>query len=257
LILEVHPYLPATELIERFTPLALYLGEQTGRKVIVEISKDYLSHIDRIGKDQVDLAYMGPASYVKLVDNYHQKPLLARLEIDGQPFFQGIIITAANSPIHNLSDLAGKRFAFGDPESTMSHLVPRFMLINAGVDIKKLTRRGFLSNHENVALGVLVGDFDAGAVKEEVFRHFQNRGLKSLQKTPPISEHLFVTKSTLPGTMIEKLRQALCNLKNEPNGRLIMESIKEDMTGMIPAQDHDYDNLREILRALDKEGIAP
>lgn len=257
LILAVHPYLIATELVERFTPLARYLSKSTGRKVVVEISKNYQAHIDRIGMDQVDLAYMGPASYVKLVEKYQQKPLLARLEVAGKPFFQGVIITAGNSSIQRLADLAGKRFAFGDPDSTMSHLVPLCMLINAGVDIEKLSRRAFLANHENVALGVLVGDFDAGAVKEEVFHHYQNRGLRLLQKTPPISEHLFVAASTLSETMIERLRQALYTLKDDPDGRLIMENIKEEMTGMVPVHDHDYNNLREILHALENQGIVP
>ncbi len=200
---------------------------------------------------------MGPASYVKMVAKYNRKPLLARLEIEGKPFFQGVIITARNSSIQTLSDLAGKNFAFGDPNSTMSHLVPRYMLIKAGVNIEKLANHTFLSNHNNVALGVLMGDFDAGAVKEEVFYFYQGRGLKLLQKTPPVSEHLFVAKSNLSAEMIEKLRDALYDLKNTPDGHLIMESIKSNMTGMIPVSDQDYDNLREILHTLEKQGITP
>jgi phosphonate transport system substrate-binding protein len=91
--LGVHPYLPATELVERFTPLAEYLEEKTGRPVEVVISKDYAYHIGLIGKDELDIAYMGPASYVKLVEKYGQKPMLARLEVGGLPMFQGVIVS--------------------------------------------------------------------------------------------------------------------------------------------------------------------
>lgn len=91
--LGVHPYLPATELVERFTPLAEYLEEKTGRPVEVVISKDYAYHIDLIGNDELDIAYMGPASYVKMVEKYGRKPLLARLEVGGLPMFQGTIIS--------------------------------------------------------------------------------------------------------------------------------------------------------------------
>lgn len=257
LVLAVHPYLSATELHSRFAPLARYLGDKIGQPVIVEISKNYQSHIDRIGGNQVDIAFVGPATYVKLVDRYAAKPLLARLEIDGKPTFQGMIIVAKNSSIRTLSDLAGKSFAFGDPDSTMSHLVPRYMLWQAGVEIDKLATHAFLSNHDNVALGVLMGDFDAGAVKEEVFYHYQNRGLKMLEATPPISEHLFVAKDTLSPDMTEKLRNALYGLNNDPEGRSAMRAIKGNITGMVAADDSHYDSLRKILHALEKQGISP
>jgi phosphonate transport system substrate-binding protein len=253
--LRIHPYLPATELIEMFSPLAEYLSESTGYQINITISKDYKNHIERVGKDKTDLAYMGPASYVKMVDIYGKKPLLARLEINGDPTFQGVIIVNKKSTFQSMSDLAGKRFAFGDPNSTMSHLVPRYMLWKAGVDVRDLADYAFLKNHENVALGVLVGDFDAGAVKEAVFYKYRDRGLKKLKKTPSISEHVFVTRKTLSPKIINKLNTALQELRNTEGGHEIMSSIKPDLSGMAKAKDSDYNNLRIILRQLEKMGV--
>lgn len=250
LTLETHPYLAATELIKRFTPLANYLGKKIGRPVTVTIAKDYQEHIDKIGNDKVDIAYMGPAPYVRMVDLYGEKTILARLEINDRPTFQGVIIVAQDNPIRTLSDLAGKRFAFGDPASTMSHLVPRYMMRQAGVTIDKLAGHVFLKNHHNVALGVLLGNFDAGAVKEEVFDEYRQQGLKTLKRTPPISEHLFVVRTTLPPETVEALRNALYVLKNDPEGPAIMTAVKENVTGIVPATDSDYDNLRNILKTL-------
>ena len=173
MIFAVHPYLPATELVKKYTPLTDYLSSKINLPIRIHISKDYKDHIDKIGGDKADIAYMGPASYVKVVNRYGKKPILARLEIKGKPAFQGIIITGKDSNLHNLTDLAGKRFAFGDPNSTMSHLVPRFMLWEAGVGIEKLAGHAFLKNHHNVAIGVLAGDYDAGAVKEAVFYKYE------------------------------------------------------------------------------------
>ena len=48
LVLGIHPYLPATELIDRFTPLAEYLSKKMGQPVILEIAKDYQIHIDNV-----------------------------------------------------------------------------------------------------------------------------------------------------------------------------------------------------------------
>ncbi len=256
LTLGVHPYLPATELVKRFTPLADYLSKKIGKPVTVRVAKDYQEHIDQIGNDRLDIAYMGPASYVKMVALYGEKPLLARLEIKGKPAFKGMIIVREKSTLHSLADLTGKHFAFGDPDSTMSHLVPRFMLWEAGVDVDKLASHTFLYSHHNVALGVLMGDYDAGAVKEEVFYKYEKRGLKAIAGTPLISEHLFVTRRTLPSETIRALREALYNLKDNAEGRVIMSVIKKSMTGMVPVNDGDYDNLRNILQTLERMGIG-
>jgi phosphonate transport system substrate-binding protein len=129
------------------------------------------------------------------------------------------------------------------------------MLWKAGVDVRDLADYAFLKNHENVALGVLVGDFDAGAVKEAVFYKYRDRGLKKLSKTPSISEHVFVARKTLSPKIINKLNTALQGLRNTEGGHEIMSSIKPDLSGMAKAKDSDYNNLRTILRQLEKMGV--
>ena len=247
LTLWVHPYLPATELISKFSPLATYLSKKSGRSVEVKVSKSYQSHIKRVGEGQMDLAYMGPASYVKMTHAYGKKTVLACLEINGSPFFHGMIIALENSAIKTLQDLQGKRFAFGDPNSTMSHLVPRYMLWQAGIDVENLNKFEFLGSHNNVALSVLGGYYDAGGVKESVFYKYQKRGLKMLAKSPPIAEHLFVASNKLPDPIINILRQSLVNLKD----KTILSSIRDSITGMIVVKDADYDTLRTILEQFD------
>lgn len=247
--LGVHPYLSATELVEKFAPLASRLGREIGEPVDLEISRDYEEHISRIGDGKLDIAYVGPASYVKLVEKYGRKPILGRLEVDGADSFRGVIIVHRDSPIRSLADLRGKRFAFGDPGSTMSHLVPRYMLWKAGVLVSDLSDYAFLENHHNVALGVLMGDFDAGSVKGEVFEEYIDRGLKALAATPAVPEHLFVASSAMPPPMVEKIRRVMGALRDTEEGIKIMRSIKENTTALTPARDSDYDGLRKMLRA--------
>jgi phosphonate transport system substrate-binding protein len=254
LTLTVHPYLPVKEIITRFTPLADYLGKEIGRPVLVRVGRDYDEHIVHVGKDRADIAFMGPASYVTLVAKYGKKPILARLEIKGQPLFQGHFIVRQDSPLKTLADLKGKRFAFGDRDSTMSHLVPQYMLEKAGVPLDKLAYYKFLGSHNNVVLAVLSGDFDAGAVKDEVFDKFAPQGLRSLASTPFFSEHLFVTRGTLPPNIIQAVRVAMVKLKDTPKGREILKAVNPNATALVPAADTDYDNLRQVLKALGQLG---
>ena len=247
LILAVHPYLPYEELIKKFTPIANHLGNQIGIPVKVKIGSSYDEHIQYIGLNKVDIAYMGPASYVKMANEFGNKPVLARLEIKGNPWFQGNIITRKNSGITTLNNLKGKRIAYGDPSSTMSYIVPNHMLHKAGVFTDPASKYQFLYSHNNVALGVLSGDFDAGAVKPAVFKKFESQGLHTIAKTPKISEHLFITRGNLPTQQIRQLRNAMLNMKNSDEGMTALHTIKKSITGLVEANSNDYENLRKII----------
>ncbi len=253
--LGVHPYLPATELLQRFTPMADFLAQQIGRKIVIRIARDYQEHIDQVGQDALDVAYLGPAPYVMVVDKYGVKPLLGRLEVNGKPFFRGAIVIRHDSPLNRLEDLKGQRFAFGDRYSTMSHLVPRHVMWKAAVSVENLASFEYLNSHHNVALGVLMGDFDAGAVKEEVLEHYQAKGLRSLAMTPPISEHLFVGATSLPDSTLNHLRHSLYALAEHNAGLEIIKAIKSSATAIVPVSDADYDNLREILKTKRQMGV--
>jgi len=255
--LGIHPYLVASDLYKRFTPLAEYLSRETGKKVVIEIASNYEEHIEKIGRNLIDIAYMGPASYVKLVETYGKKPILAAIEIDGKKYFYGVIIALKSGTISSLNDLKGKRFAFGDPHSTMSHLVPRYMLWKVGIGIDDLGGHTHLSNHDNVALAVLTGNFDAGAVKMETYQKYEKRGLKVIAATPDIHEHVFVASNALTTDTVRTLREAFIQLKDRKEGEHIMSSIKKNMTAMGSVYDGDYDNLRKILNALKELGVEP
>lgn len=254
LTLGIHPYKSPTQLVKSYKPLANYLSERLGIPVKIEISKDYKTHINNVGKDRFDLAYMGPASYVKLVDIYGKKPLIACQEVNGKPTFQGKVIIRKDSELSSLKQLTGKKFAFGDPGSTMSHLVPRYMLYEAGVKVEDLSEYKFLGSHDNVALAVLTGDYDAGAVKEAVFYKYEFRGLRVLKSTPALTEHNFVASNKLEPEVVNKLRKAFYQLDKSPRGKTILNSIKPGVTAMRPVKDGDYENLREILHALKSIG---
>ncbi|MDF1613553.1 phosphate/phosphite/phosphonate ABC transporter substrate-binding protein [Desulfurivibrio dismutans] len=251
LILWVHPYLPATELVSRFTPLADYLAAGLDRPVNIRIQQSYQSHLDFVGRDQADLAFMGPASYVTMRRRYGDKPLLAMLEEDGSPFFQGMIIVRQDSPFRELDELQGQTFAFGDPHSTMSYLVPRAMLARAGISLTDLGRHDFLNSHHDVALAVLGGYFAAGGVKDEVFFHYRQRGLRVLAVSPLIPDHLFLTRRNLDPVLVAQLRELLMAINEHPDRRLILTSIKPSITGLQPAAPQHYNELATMTEGFD------
>jgi len=250
LILGIHPYKSPSILVNKYQPLAKYLSKKLSIPVEIKISKDYDSHINSIGNNEFDIAYVGPASYVKLTEQFGKKPILARQTIKGKASFKGAIIVSKDCKVKDLAGLQQKRFAFGDAASTMSHLVPRYMLIKAGISIKDLKHR-FYGSHDNVALAVLAGDADAGAVKEAVYYKYKARGLRLLKFTPDISEHLFVATFKMKKELIKYIQHVFLNINvNNEFEKQILNSIKPGMDGFISAKDSDYDNLRAILKTI-------
>lgn len=253
LILAVHPYLPPAEIITRFTPLAEYLARAVGRPVAVRVGPNTGQHIEAVGRNAVDIAYIGPYAYVRMVSAHGKKPLLARVAFKGKLSLSSYIVTRTDSPFQTLSDLRGKRFAFGDPDAIMSTLMPRYALLKAGVHLDALGMYRYIGSQANIALGVLNDDFDAGAVREEFFDEFGARGLRILARLPEVPVHLFVTRSDMPVAQVKVLREALLQLQNAPDGAAILRAIGQDMTAMLPVTDADYDGMRKVLRAIDDE----
>lgn len=246
----IHPYLHAPELVRRFTPLARYLEAKIGRKIEIRVSMSYEDHKQRLGEDRADLAFVGPFTYIQMTERYGLKPVLAVLEGNGKTVFHGVIAARRDGPLKTIQDLAGRSFAFGDKESTMGTVVPRFMLLEAGVGVERLSNYTFLHSHNDVALAVLGGFYDAGALKEEVYNEYADRGLRILAKSPPIPEHLFLAGKKLPAPLVEKLRAALLQLKDPA----VLTPIQKTATGMAPGNDRDYNEIRKICRTLCSSG---
>lgn len=253
----VHPLFPSAELVERFTPLLDYLTSKTGREFRLRIAQDYDRHIHAIGSEQLDVAYLGPTIYVRMVERYGTKPLLARLSRDGQATFRGVIFARDRSPLRQLGDLVGKRFAFGDPSATMTFLIPRYMLQREGVPLSQLAGYQFLGNHQNIVLGVLMGEFDAGAVKDDVYAQYAGKGLRTLATSMPVSNHVYVASGKLADSLQQGLRQALYDLASQPEGLAILRRIDPASTGLMPGTDSDFDTLRTILKELPEDRAAP
>ena len=247
LLLGVHPYLSYGELQNRFQPLAHYLARSLGVTVKVKVGRDYAEHVDEVGHDRIDIAYLGPIPYVHMVEKHGSKPLLARLERIGKAVLVGHIVVRDNSPLQHVTELRGKAFAFGDPESTMSTVVPQAVLAAAGISLGDLSHYANYRGHSNVALAVLSGQMDAGAIKSEVYEDFSERGLRSLARMPEVSEHLFVARGDMPPLLVEKIRMLLLGIADDPEGMLALKALHRDATGLVPVSDRDYDPLRKLL----------
>jgi phosphonate transport system substrate-binding protein len=257
LILGIHPYRSHDEIRKMFTPLADFLSQRIGQAVEVRIGESYESHLNAIIQGRMDLAYIGPAPLVQLKDRNVAPYLLARLEIGGKSTFTGKIFTREGSDIRTLKDLKGRHFAFGSFSSTMSHLVPRQLLFEAGIDVEDFASYNFYNSHDNVALAVLSGDADAGSVKEAVFDKYRHKGLVAIASTPEISEHLFIAPPGTDPDKVRSLKQCLLSLSAGSSiSKQVLYPIKKTATALVSVKDDDYKKLSDMMSKLRARGVV-
>jgi phosphonate transport system substrate-binding protein len=138
----------------------------------------------------------------------------------------------------------------------MGYLVPAAMLLEQGITLSQLGRARFLNDHVNVALSVLAGDDDAGAVKKDVFYSYEQRGLRAIATSPPISDHVFLANTKLSPATVKALRSAMLELATTPKGKEILQHMTPGLTALIPASDTDYDSMRTVWRRLKTAGLV-
>lgn len=247
LLLGVYPYLGLAQIGSRFRPLAGYLEQTLGMPVELRVAASYREHIEFVGRDQLDIAFIGSSAYLEVVEAYGRKPLLASLSGEQGPRFRGHIVVAQDSDINDIEALRGRSFAFGDPRSTMSFRLPLTILRGSGIGLRDLPRHRFVGSHENVALAILSGDFDAGALNAETYANYQGRGMRSIATTIAVSGQLFVVRSDLPADLIDRLRSVLLGMGARPEGRRVLGLLQQGTKATAPVVDADFDTLRSVL----------
>jgi len=253
LVFAVHPYLSPTEIEKRFSPLAKYLSTEIGLPITLKVSSGYDEHLQAVGDGRADIAFIGPAELLLVEREFGRRPLLGQLVVNGRPGLSGHLVArnpASGVPAGGtqaLAGLRGKRIAFVDAKSTMGYLVPVAILGRAGVAEKDLGLSKFVGSHDNVALGVLAGEFDAGAVKDETFEKYRSRGLYSLHEMPMVPEHVFVASPRIPPEVRQQLQRALLALSVDEPGQWILRGIRSDLSTIAPVEQRDFDALRTLL----------
>jgi phosphonate transport system substrate-binding protein len=247
LIMGVHPYKSATELHSKYKPIADAVSKRLGIPVELQVGKSYDDAVKKVGTGQFDFAFLGPTLYIEASDKYNVIPL-AQIVNKGKASFQGVIIVQKGSHISSLKDLKGKRFAFGSRGSTLSHVAPLYMLLNAGVKLEQLNKYKFVGSHDNVAKAVDTKMFDAGGLMPDVANKYLDRGLTIIAQSPELPEHVFVATKTMDAAMVAKLQRALLTM--DP---ALQKGIKGSLTGIQKFTDKDFDVLRKVMKKVEKE----
>lgn len=238
---------------EKYQPLIDYLSEATGLKIELIMKRTYEETVVALGNGEIDLAFLTPLSYLEARARYGAVAILRPVTNDGKPFYRSVMVTKKENPIESLSDLKGRSVAFAAVMSTSGNLIARYMLAWAGIHLKDLKDYRNYNYHDTVVKWVLRGQHDAGAVREAVAAKYLPLGLKIIATSEPIPTGPIVVGPKTPYSVVERIKEALLEIKKSPEGREALKKTDPELQGgFIPASDSDYHGIRKLINDVPK-----
>jgi len=242
-----------TELQRKFAPLGKYLEKETGMKVEFVPVTDYAAVVEALASRRLDMAWLGGFTFVqtKLRTNGTAIPIVQRQE---DAAFTSRFVTA-QPDIKSLADLKGKTFAFGSPSSTSGHLMPRYFLLQAGIDPERDFKRiAFSGAHDATAAFVESGRVDAGVLNASVWDKLVEQKKVDLSKvrvfatTPPYFDYNWTVRGDLDPALVKKLTNAFLAL--DPDNREHKEILAlQRATKFVPPKAENYVGIESAARS--------
>ena len=228
------------------------LQQQLGMPVKPFVATDYNGVIEALRSKKLDVAYLGPFSYVLANQVAGVEAFaVAVTKKTGQSAYKSVIIARKDSGLAKTADLKGHTFAFVDPTSASGHLFPKAGLLQAGYDPETFFSRVIFSgSHDASILAVANKKVDAAAVADRILASAVASGqvkqsdLEIVWSSNPIPESPMVWRKDLDPALKARIAKALANVKDLPWGDQGM------LNGFQPTNDAAYDVVRDTAKAL-------
>ncbi len=257
------------EHVERHVSQELY-GADEGFYVEYSIPTSYVAVVEAFGTGRADFAAINTFSYIlaKDIKKYPVAPVVRVVRGEGETSYKGQIIARADSGIETIRDLEGRTFAYTDPASTAGYILASALFEREGVKLGEAT---FASKHDNVVTKVYQGQVDAGATYysppalENGIERIRDARARVKTQFPDVEEKVRIIGFTadapnepwivrtnlyddpaLQERVVDAIREALLSFAATEGGRVALDELY-DITGLAPADDADYDQLRALV----------
>lgn len=247
------------EQLERdYDSFRLVLEEALATKIEFFPVENYIEAASALQLGLVELVFAGPSEYVVINARTNAVPVIALT----RPRYRSTIAVRGDSGITSLAQLKGKTMAITNIGSTASHLGTTKLLIDAGLDPQTDIKFLILEDSTNGKKGLEAlqkGDADAwGAAIYRYEKYRQERGL-SEEELPALAtgellpSDVFVASSKLAPKTVEKIRDRFLKHKEQIMQGIWVADDKFRGGDLVPANDSDYDLIRQVYRAIGQD----
>ena len=242
--------------ISDFKPIFNAISLATNYSFNIIVGQSYSAVVEGICSGLADFAWFGPVTYLQAKDKGCVELLAVEVRKGSSVYYSGIFTNNSNLSINNLTDLYGKKVAFGDINSTSSFVFPMAMLVESGINpIKDLSKSQLTGSHANSLKALQAGIVDAAAASFNSYEKAVRQGsiianeFKIIAKSDPIPNPPLAMSVNLPKIVKDTIRYEISQLHNNPN-------IKEGMLRGYGGKKVDYYDTsitdKDMLPALKK-----
>lgn len=239
-------------MLESSAQLLAALQKNLGITVQGFVASDYNGVIEAMRSNHVDVAYLGPFSYV-LGTTVAAIEAFATAETakSSRSFYRSQIIARKDSGINDWKGLKGRTFAFVDPSSTSGHLFPKAGLMKLGFDPEKdFGRVLFTGSHDANALAVANKRVDAATIADRILdaavqkKLVDRADLQVVWESDPIPESPTCWRKNLPQELKANIKSAFLNIRD------ITWADQGKLNRFVETNDQAYDIIRETAKVL-------
>jgi phosphonate transport system substrate-binding protein len=250
--------------LELYKPVTDRMEAETGKKIQFFMPTSYASVVEGMLGKFVDVAVLGPYSYVIANEKDETIEVFAtyakragHLQQEG-PGYAAALVTRKGSKFTDIDSLEGSVLGLVDPGSTSGNLFPRVVFSkNVGGDLDAYFGKVvYTGSHELSTVAVHNGKVDAAFVATHRFDNVVNKGevaladFNVLWTSPPIPQDPFVYRNTLCEDLKASIRSTFLGLSMENEGEAaFLSNVKSNR--FVAVSSADYDVIRDLKKAKD------
>jgi phosphonate transport system substrate-binding protein len=253
----------APEITRRWVPVLAQLEKDLGIKVKYTTATDYRGTIEALKFKKADLGWLGPKAYIEASNNNYAnvEPIAQVRAQNGSLGYRSCIIVHADSDIFTPEDMAGKTFAFNDPNSTSGYLVPQtFFMTEMNVDHRKhFAKVTFSGSHEASILAVANKKVDIASTNLPDLQQLTREGkvqrgtLRVIWVSKLIPNDPVVVRKDLPASLRQAVQESLLSMRERAPGAFAQGGAFFG-GGFARADDAKYQIVRDMNDAAKKLG---
>ena len=244
-----------------YKPILDQLSKNTGKKIEFYMPTSYSSVVEALLGKWVDVAVLGPESYViarskePTVEVFATYSRLKNGIQEAGPGYKAVLITKKGSKFSDIASLKGSVVALVDPASTSGGLVPEFVFPK---DNKLPPLKDYFSKvvysggHDLGAIAVAEGKVDAAFVATHRFMETVNAGkvkqedFNYLWYSPLLPQDPFVFRNTLCDDLKKKIVDTFMQVDQNEDGRKYLANVKSEK--VVAMKDSDYNVIRDVQK---------
>lgn len=234
----------------RYSGFMGYLSKTLDMPVELIIPDSYADLLDMFHEKKIQLAYFGGVTFVQASKRSNATPVAMR-DIDAK--FRSYFLVKTDDPAKQITDLEGRKLAFGSRLSTSGHFMPRSFMQESGIIPEDyFSEVSFSGAHDKTAYMVRDGTVDVGAANAVVIDSMYADGrldpkiVRILWETPPYADYVWALQSNVPESFLIEVRDAFLSLSPEyPAHGALLNQLGAGL--FEPVDSDDFADLRAIV----------